>query len=730
MKRALYSGMASTLALVAATSVSAQAAEQGHSTPSVRAPNEVSLEEVIVTAERRSSRIQDTPLALTVVDGEKLRQGGNQGLTELAQRIPSLSFAQSFGISQIFIRGVGNNFFSPGGDPGVATYADGVYLSDQEATAVAFLDLDRIEVLRGPQGALYGRNATGGAVNLISARPSEVFEGRAGAQIGDFGRKQVDALVSGPIGGGVTARASVQYRTLSGFTRNELAGTPGAKRRGDAEDSLAGRLQLTAPLGEGRLRLIANGYTQDDTGPALKILADPFPQPAELLFGVTPSRDPRSFKSEGAENRRDVWSVTGQVDYPIGDTELVVIADTRGSDRAITYDQDGTERRVSTTTLDTESTQTSFEAYLKGSTGRIDWLAGATWLKFSQSRTTLVDGVLPGAFLNPSLPVTFPFPYAFAGGGEVTTEAVAAYADGKLEISDTFALRLGGRYSDDRKRASEFLTFLAPTLRGNQRDSWGEWSGKAGIDFTPSDGTLLYASLARGFKSGALNVGAFTPAVAPEINVTVEAGARLSGSGWILNLTGYTSDYSDLQIVQVGPLSQILANAASARINGVEFDSGLKVSPRLTLNVSGSWMDAEFGAFVSTDQRRGFKAFDVSGNRLPLTSRWQGSLVAQYQAPLRDGGRLDLDAALQWRSEYFFTEFNTPDARQGGFVRFDLGAAWTSPDERWVVNVFGRNLSDRRVLSSLAVVSPLLGSVRVASLEPPRHVGIGVERRF
>jgi hypothetical protein len=213
---------------------------------------------------------------------------------------------------------------------------------------------------------------------------------------------------------------------------------------------------------------------------------------------------------------------------------------------------------------------------VQGTSGRLGWLAGGTWLRFRQTRATLVDGLLPGDFLDRSLPVTFPFPFAFVGGGSVTTEALAAYADGKLALSGTVALRIGGRYSDDAERAREFLTFLAPTITG---------------------------------------------------------------------------------------------------------------------------------------QRRGFQAFDVSGNALPLTSRWQGKASAQYRADLAGGSRLDLNGAMQWRSEYFFTEFNTADARQSGFARFDLGAVWTSADGGWAVNIFARNLTDRRVLSSLAVVSPLLGSV-------------------
>lgn len=113
-----------------------------------------------------------------------------------------------------------------------------------------------------------------------------------------------------------------------------------------------------------------------------------------------------------------------------------------------------------------------------------------------------------------------------------------------------------------------------------------------------------------------------------------------------------------------------------------------------------------------------------------MTSRWQGTISAKYSASLAGGSRLDFNGAMQWRSQYFFTEFNTADARQASFARFDLGAVWTSADDRWAVNIFARNLTDRRVLSSVAAVSPLLGSVRVASLEPPRHFGVGIERRF
>lgn len=688
--------------------------------------------DIVVTAERRSSRVQDVPIAISALSGDTLRAAGNNGLSDLAKRVPSLTFAQSFGIAQVFIRGVGNNFFSPGGDPGVATYADGVYLSDQEATAVAFLDLERVEVLRGPQGALYGRNATGGAVNLVSAEPEAAFAGRVGLRFGDFGRIEADGFVTGDIGRGVLVRASGQVRRLRGYARNELTG-PGLPTRLDGEKSFAGRLQVRVPIGAGSLRLIANGYTQDDVGPGLKILADPFPQPAQFLYGVRPSDSPRNFKSQVSANKRDVWSVTVALKQPLSNTiDVNLIADYRHSNRAITYDQDGTEREVSRTTLDTRSHQWSIEGYLQGRSGGFDWLVGANYLQFEQTRVTTVPGLLPAAFLDPSLPLTLPFPFRFDGGGTIHTKAWAGYADGSLKLSDTIKLRLGGRYSDDAKRADEFLTFLAPTIRGTQAKSWGQWSGKAGIDVTPAKGILLYGSVARGFKSGALNVGAFTPAVKPEINVTWEIGAKLETADRRarFNLAAFTSSYKDLQIVQIGPISQILANAADSTIKGIEAEASFRPVSGLTLGATLSYLDARFGSFSATDQRRAFQRFDLTGNRLPLTSRWQGSVSAGYVLPLASGATIGVDSAVQFRSEYFFTEFNTADARQGGFARFDLAANWTSADRRWKVSAFGRNLSNERVLAGLAVVSPLLGSVRVASLEPPRTFGVALDISF
>jgi len=697
--------------------------------PGVSAAQTADPDEIIVTAQKRETRVLDTAEALTALRGDTLEATGGEGLGDLAALVPGLSYSENFGISQIFIRGVGNSFFSPGGDPGVALYADGVYLSDQEATGVAFLDVERIEVLRGPQGALYGRNATGGAVNVLSRSPTQTFEGALGVTAGDFGRQEVDGTLSGPVGDKLRARLAVRYRNLDGYAENELPGGPDPL---DAEESLAGRLQLAADVGGGDLRITINGLTQDDAGPGLKILPDPTPQPAQFLFGLRPSASERNYVSQVASNTRDVSSATAQWRREMDGFDLTLIADHRVSDRLISYDQDGTAATQSVTTLDTSSDQSSIEAYLASNgEGPFQWLAGASYIAFDQSRTTTVSGVLPGAFVNPALSLSTPFPFLFKGGGDLESKAWAAYGEGSLALSPKLTVRVGARYNSDKKDADEFLDFFGLT-RASQGASWNEWSGRASVEYRPTDQALVYATASRGFKAGALNIGAFTPSVNPEIIINYEIGAKLSSADGRadLSVAAFTSDYTDLQVVQIGPLSQILSNAAAASMNGVEVEGTLRPTRAFRLGFTAAWLDATYDTYAATDQRRGFAVFNLAGKQLPLTSEWQAGVLAAYDWSTPSNGVVSITANYSWRSEYFFTEFNTPDASQDAFGRLDLGVSWTDASDTWTLSAFARNVTDETAIGSMAIVSPLLGSVRVVSLEPPRHFGVRLAYGF
>ena len=180
------------------------------------ADDNAAIGDIVVTALKRETILQRTPDAITALSGDALASKGADRPADLTTAVPNLSFSSNFGISQIFIRSIGNNFCTPGDDPGVAFYNDGAYVSDQEATDVALFDVERVEVLRGPQGALYGRNATGGAINVISAPPTSTFQGQVGVVAGDYGRVEGSGFLSGPLGFAATASRPARLRASKG----------------------------------------------------------------------------------------------------------------------------------------------------------------------------------------------------------------------------------------------------------------------------------------------------------------------------------------------------------------------------------------------------------------------------------------------------------------------------------------------------------------------------------
>jgi iron complex outermembrane receptor protein len=691
------------------------------------------IEEVVITAQKRETLLEKTPETISAVSGDSLARRGSANIADLATAVPNLSFSSNFGISQIFIRGIGNNFYSPGGDPGVAFYNDGSYVSDQEATNIAFFDVQRIEVLRGPQGALYGRNATGGAINVISNAPSDEAMGRVGLVAGDYGRLESEGFISGPLGAsGTSARLSYQVRRLDGFTRNELSG-PGAVRRFDDLGSTAFRLQTSSQTPfDGRLRLIANSYHQKDNGPAEKVLPDSFVQPAALLFGASPSSDPRSLRSQYGKNKRDVGSILAQYDQPIGPNQFTIIAGYRSSRRVIGYDQDGTAANQSTVTLVTRSHDFNVDARLASpESERFRWLVGANYVDFTQDRVTYVFDQIPLGFVLPGAPLNIPFPVDFSAGGKVQTRSQAVYADLHYAVTDQLRLSGGIRYTDDRKAADEFVIFLAPQT-AHPRDHWSNVSGKLGLDFQPSDALLIYGNLARGFKSGAINLGGLTPPVRPETVNNLEMGfkTRLWDGRAQLNAAAFASRYSDLQVLQIGAISQILSNAAKAKISGIEVEGVLKPAPGLTLHANAAYTDAAYQRFVTPDVRRGLPAVDVAGNQLPLVSESQWAIGVDYDHDLGAALRGRVSADYAWRDKYYFTEFNTADAAQRAYGKLDLAASIQPRDNRWRLYGYLRNATNVQAIGSMAIVSPLLGSLRLVNLIAPRNFGIGLDVDF
>ena len=735
---ALLVGSGATHAQASAATVPAAAGSVAEPAP------EGQLERITITAEKRLTLLDSTPAAVTALNGGKLAEQGLSTFFDVVTQVPNTSFTTGQGASQLFIRGIGNVFILAGGDPGVALYADGAYVSDQTSSNVSLFDLQRVEVLRGPQGALYGRNATGGAMNLISAAPTSTFQARAGVLFGSFNRKESEGFVSGPVFGensGTRMRLSYQVKSMDGYTDNPLAGTSnppvisGKSTTGpdhlDDLSSRALRLQSLSDIGDGTLHLQAGHFYERDAGPSMPLLVDPVMIPG-VLFGVSPSTDPRIVKSQGASNFIEANSLLARWEQPVGDATLNISASFRKSHANRLWDSDGTEAGVATSGFKTQSEDTSLDAHLAGESGALTWLVGATALQFNQRQdidiqTLLPFQVAPGVFV--------PFPVEFLLGGKVRTESAALYTDLRYAFSPQLSLLAGVRLSHDRKTADEYqhIDPIAPLATGSpEPGNWTSVPGSLGLEYKFDKSTLAYARYAHGFKSGAVNLGSLQgEMVKPENVDSIELGVKTDF--WerrgTLGAALFSSRYKDMQVSQVGQATVILANASKAQIDGAEIELQMRPVPSLTLGLSLGLMDPRYTDFTNTDLRNATPPENVKGNQLAMVSKANAAASAEYSATV-GGLKTTLRVDYVWRDKVYFTEFNTPDAKQDAYGLLNLSASLRSAEQGWKLYGYVKNVTNETAITSMSIASPLLGAARQVTYTPPRELGLGLAFDF
>ncbi len=693
-------------------------------------PETAQIERVVITAERRVTVLDTTPAAITALNGARLAERGDSGLADLVLLSPNTSFTNGQGASQIFVRGIGNVFILAGGDPGVALYQDGAYVSDQTSSNTALFDTQRVEILRGPQGALYGRNATGGAMNVISALPTSSFQARLGLLLGSDNRRESEGFVSGPLTEGLEGRLSYQVRQADGYTRNPLAEGP---RRLDDQSSRALRAQLQSGLGgNGTLRFVAGHYRERDAGMSVPVLPDPVSIPV-LLYGVTQSSDPRVVKSQGSSNRVEVNTAQALLEMPLGGNTLSASVSWRHSKVDRLWDSDTTEAAVTTSGFATGSTDKSLDVHLASDEGRpLQWLVGVTALQFDQSQDVTILTQVPLGFIVPGAPLTVPFPggVGFLLGGTVHTRSSAAYADLRYTLSPQWSLLAGLRLNHDSKRVDEYQNIAAFGLTGtgHPSDGWTSTPGSVGIEYKPAAGTLAYAKLSHGFKSGAVNLGALQPhLVKPEKVSSLELGFKtefLERRG-VLSAAVFSSRYKDMQVSQVGQATTLLANASAARIDGAEIEAAVKPVAALTLSAGLGLMDPKYTDFTNVDLRNApTTPVNVRGRQLAQASKQQVTLGVEWAGSVGDL-RTTLRADYSWRGRFYFTEFNTPDAMQGAYGLLNLTATLRPAAGHWKLWANVRNAGNTTAYTSMSIASPLLGAARQATYTPPRQFALG-----
>lgn len=656
------------------------------------------IEEIIITSERRAASLQDTAISITALTGEELARNSIETSEQLTGFTPGLQIQRDV-IGKVVIRGIGTENFTVAGDPGVAVSLDGAYISRSSVAIFDLFDMERVEVLRGPQGTLYGRNATGGAINFITNKPTDELDVNLQLDLGDYEKVRVEAGVGGPIVDGVlNGRIAGLVHQRDGYTDNIFPDVGRGLDELDTKDLAAIRGQLDWHITDNlRVELSADTYNDDSNPVPYKYTDDPV-----VFFGGIPFPNPEA---------PDLRTVSQGFEFDVPGTSIML-------DSAGTWDQHGARATVTWDmnngmSLKSITSYRNFEfewlndgdglaAYLVNyyqiddtdlltqelqltspDEGPLRWIAGAYFLD-EDSRAEMgipVPGFL-GVFFN----------------GTADTEAYALFGEVSWYFREDLRLVVGGRFSDEDKDVAYVENRFGGITTVDQSDDWNSFTPKIGVDYFLSDDLMIYGSATWGFKSGGFNLLAVQPSYDEEEVTSYEIGAKSQWAGGRvqLNTSAFLYDYTDLQVGKVVMLSATIQNAAEATIYGAEAELKAQFTDEFSIDAGLSLLETEYDEFVTEDPGilMGNRERDLAGNELPRAPGYSGYFSALYAIPLPGGAKIELWGNVQFTDDQFFTQFNRSNVMQESYELFNAKISYISPNERWAITGYVDNLTD------------------------------------
>jgi len=718
-----------SIAAVFPTAAQAQAMEAEPDATS----DSVGIDDIIVTATRRDTTVQSTPIAITALGGDELARAGVTDVSALARTVPTVQFVYNSGVPSLYIRGIGLQNTTVNAEAGVALHLNGIYLTRPVSVSAAFFDLERVEVLRGPQGTLYGRNATGGAINFLSTKPTDETEALATVEIGNYDRIRGEAVVSGPLGGGLKARVAGFFERRDGYTVNLANGERLSHPR---SGGIRGTLDYSPADSDFSSTLVVDFLST--TGMALEQqIKARYPEIPGIYVPVPPGREgtkPFRVYSDMTDlpGTQRLWGGSLTNALVLDGVTLKTVTGYRYSLRRQAGDFDGTDApNLNGTLFYQRSRSFSQEFQIASNTSSpFQFLVGAYYFHDVSNEINTFDirinlGTLASPFL---------LPFDLLVGNDQRTNSYAAFGEASYEFTPELKATVGIRYSKDRKTNDGVLaSSLAPTDNPFLKDSWGAVTPKFVLEYN-RDRLLLYASATRGFKAGGFN-NVQRESYDPEYVWTYEVGAKQDWLGDRLrtNLSAFYSDYSNLQVTQYINNTQVLRNAASARIAGVEFETLLRPTRGLEFSATATYLDAKYTKssppFILRDSVTA-EDVDMTGKRLPFAPKFAYSISGKYSIPVEPlAGDLSFEAAFTHRSKSFLESSDRETEAQGGYGLLDLRAGWESSDGKLDVALFARNVTNK-----VYFVQALRGSSSVGGaigyLGDPRTYGIQLRGRF
>lgn len=718
------------------------------------------LEEIVVTAQKRAESLQEVPIAITAITDSELTNRGITNSDDVARLVPNLTWTPAGGAGSVVgLRGIVDVNFTTGQVGSVAIVSDDVGLNSPVANTFALMDLERVEVLRGPQVTLYGRSTTGGAINFLSKRPTPggSVEGYAAASLGNFGTVDLDGAISFPLGERAGLRIAALSNDRDGNVDNRYLGTDdGARRRqagrmtfvADVTDDFQVFAKIHAGRQRGQSTRYKNiGYFEPD----LETRCPGSPRVGSGCadaFGFVDTAD-YSENFSGFPNVIENVDLSGgllNLTWNRGAFSFTSITAYEENDFSRNEDTDGQPLSFIDVSIDATTRQFTQEFRLASTTdGPFKWLVGAYYLDETQHGITTLAIRLADAFISTAYDQDDTI---YSGYGQVD------YA-----FNERWSMTAGVRYSDETKEglatgldAFDDLTgrgmppegvFIDEAVARSFADpelyaevpfgkTWGNWGGKIGLNFTPDANTLVYGTVSKSFKGGVFNLAAgpvladpeqaalFQEGVNPEKLLAYEVGAKMTllDGRMQVNLAAFYNDYKDQQLyILMGNLGIAFINAAAATIKGIEGELRWKPAAGTTITAGAGWLDAHYDELF-------FNGEDLAGNRMILVPEFNAQLGLRQEWALGPG-RLSADIGLTYASSQFFDLLST--LGEGAHTTADARLEYAFGDKgAYRVGLWGRNITDER----FTVQAFDLGTGGQAVPNEPRYYGVSFRVDF
>jgi iron complex outermembrane receptor protein len=742
-QRKLLIGTATLIALAIAPAISFA---QTGSTEKDPAYTDSLLEEVIVTAQRREQSIQEVPMSITAFTGAQLAELQADNLNSIQGAVPNLNLVKGRGSNSsvnIFIRGVGQPDALQTFDPAVGLYLDDVYMSRIQGGLFKLYDIERIEVLRGPQGTLYGKNTPGGAIRLITRTPGQEFEAQAGLLFGNYDRIQAKAYMSGPLSDSFALGLSVLYDQRDGYVTDPLDG-----REYNDEDTIVARLKgnwdvsddvnvvfsadytkedVALTLGRAEAALVALNYNATFTAATPVVL-----QPAPTgKWNFKTSTDMGDFGGQKTDNYGGNVTVNWNIDER---TSFRSITAYRKLKTASYIDIDASVYQLGDVYVGLDQSQFSQEFQLLGDNGDdLHWVAGLFYLneKVPSDQIAFADDYLQY--------VGFPISFKRTIADDLNTKSYAAFGQVDWQFADRWSLGVGLRYTYETKdyfrttsTFSDLLGVADPAYTFDESDKWVDWTPTVTLDYDMNDNVRLYGRLANGFKSGGFN-GRANSAVDkstfdPETVWTGEIGAKtiMANGKFQANYAMFISRYNDFQArVSVGEGLELrfpVLNAATLDLWGAEVDFVWAPIEAFQFSSQIGYLNSKYGSggFTGADKIEDEPAFAPK-----LTARFAG----MYSFFLSGGSTLNFNAAASYRDSMWLSVDNLDTLWESDYWVLDGFVSWVSQGGRWTVMAGIKNAGDKEYKVEGQEFRSV-GNIQTAYYGDPKTYTLSVDWKF